>query len=244
MPPCVRVSSLPLTPACLRGSRSSNCESRLTAAPALPCAGGHPPQRPPEAMPPCVRVSSLPLTPACLRGSRSSNCESRITNHGRPGQLAVSLENARRARFWRKGMKGTSDYTWVCPPNRLHEQPVSARERVQAFRRDSCFCEELRARLQPKTTRARVSASCRRSSCERRTCCSGRCLRQSAAFSPTRRKHASVRTPSHSHHKAECDRPKKRQPRSTMEAAAASPSGFPNLRVWPSPEMGGQLRRG
>ena len=55
------------------------------AVPALPCAGGLPPQRPPEAMPPCVRVSSLPLTPACLRGSRSSNCESRLTTHGRSG---------------------------------------------------------------------------------------------------------------------------------------------------------------
>ncbi len=79
MPPCVCVSSLPLTPACRRGSRSSNHESRITAAPALPCAGGHPPQRPPVAMPPCVRDYSLPPTPACLRGSRSSNHESRLT---------------------------------------------------------------------------------------------------------------------------------------------------------------------
>ena len=72
------------------------------AVPALPCAGGHPPQRPPVAMPPCVRRTSLSpapamrshractipacrrravdTTPPCVRGSRSSNPESRIAN--------------------------------------------------------------------------------------------------------------------------------------------------------------------
>ena len=48
------------------------------AVPALPCAGGHAPQRPPVAMPPCVRVA------------RSSNHESRITNHeSRPSRPSL-----------------------------------------------------------------------------------------------------------------------------------------------------------
>jgi len=73
------------------------------AVPALPCAGGHPPQRPPvamppcwrvpsrcvsdqEAMPPCVRNSSWSVmpartTPPCVRGSRSSIHDSRFTTH-------------------------------------------------------------------------------------------------------------------------------------------------------------------
>ena len=45
--------------------RITNHESRVTAVldgravPALPCAGGRPPQRPPVAVPPCVRVPSI-----------------------------------------------------------------------------------------------------------------------------------------------------------------------------------------
>ena len=51
--------------------RITNHKSRVTAVldgravPALPCAGGHPPQRPPVAMPSCVRDSSL-----CISASK------------------------------------------------------------------------------------------------------------------------------------------------------------------------------
>ncbi len=73
-------------------SRITNHESRVTAlqagraAPALPYAGGLPPQRPPVAIPPCLRVPSWCVSdrkamPPCMRGSRSSNHESQITNH-------------------------------------------------------------------------------------------------------------------------------------------------------------------
>ena len=105
MPPCAHGSSLsPTSQSCLRhractapAVRTANHESRITAVqggravPALPCAGGHPPQRPPEAMPPCARVppcahgSSLsPTSQSCLRQSR------RITNHVMPGRSGRS----------------------------------------------------------------------------------------------------------------------------------------------------------
>ncbi len=70
-------------PPCVRGSRSSNHESRIPAVPALPCAGGLPPQRPSMlchracAIPADVSTSVVPVPPY-LRGSRSSNHESRI----------------------------------------------------------------------------------------------------------------------------------------------------------------------
>ena len=98
--------------------RITNHESRITAVldgravPALPCAGGLPPQRPSSyatvrACPllPCRRQTcrrhsacSIPAcrrhdadtTPAYVRGSRSSNHESRITNHGRSGRSGRS----------------------------------------------------------------------------------------------------------------------------------------------------------
>ena len=68
--------------------RITNHESRITAIPALPCAGGLPSQRPPML---CHRACAIPAdastpvvpAPPCLRRSRSSNHESRITNHGR-----------------------------------------------------------------------------------------------------------------------------------------------------------------
>ncbi len=81
-------ASTPVVPAppCLRRSRSSNHESRITAIPALPCAGGLPPQRPPML---CHRACAIPAdastpvvpAPPCLRRSRSSNHESQVTNH-------------------------------------------------------------------------------------------------------------------------------------------------------------------
>ncbi len=57
------------------------------AVPALPCAGGLPPQRPPLVIPPCLRDSSSPPTrqscrrpPACAAPAvRITNHESRIT---------------------------------------------------------------------------------------------------------------------------------------------------------------------
>ena len=61
--------------------RITNHESRTTAVPALPCAGGLPPQRPPVAMPPCVPVPKLvwqrPVGNATVRARNQLVCQSR-----------------------------------------------------------------------------------------------------------------------------------------------------------------------
>ena len=80
-PPCVRDSSSPSTPPCVRGSRSSNHESRVTAVmavPALPRAGGLPPQRPPVL---CRRACA---PPACRqRAADTMPPSGRITSQSR-----------------------------------------------------------------------------------------------------------------------------------------------------------------
>ena len=54
-----------------------HCRLDGRAVPALPCAGGHPPQRPPAAMPPCARVPSWCVSdreaiPPCVRAASLS----------------------------------------------------------------------------------------------------------------------------------------------------------------------------
>ena len=86
--------------------RITNHKSRVTAVldgravPALPCAGGLPPQRPPAAMPPCLRfpsssVSDRETMPPCLRGT--SRCVK--ASEGMPPCLRnSSLSPTRRGR--------------------------------------------------------------------------------------------------------------------------------------------------
>ena len=80
LPPCLRDSSSPSTPPCVRGSRSSNHESRVTAVmavPALPRAGDSP-----RNAPPCyATVRARPQLAAATERARRPQFESRITNH-------------------------------------------------------------------------------------------------------------------------------------------------------------------
>ena len=103
MPPCLRVPSRRVsasrTDATVPArrpqfeSRITSHESRITAVPALPCAGGLPPQRPPVAnatvparpQPPCQRQPYRRHRACAAPAVRITNHESRVTNHGRSG---------------------------------------------------------------------------------------------------------------------------------------------------------------